>query len=159
MRILARGNQWRETPVEIVWAEVRVGKELNRFQRTLKDRFFTWYAIGTLTLFVMNSVVSAIGILLLKERRRLAEEAALSFEEMSRDDDDVQPLGGSFDHSGQREGEWGDERDDWHDLPTTRDEGAEESDLHVIPEVNDQGVDGNTTNDADILEGQRDVTD
>jgi hypothetical protein len=104
----------------------------------------------------MNSVLSAICILLLRERRRLAEEAALAGEGMHDEDDDV-PLGGSFDHDGQREGEWGDERDDWHDLPTTRDEGAQESDLHVIPEVNDQGVDGNATNNADLSEGPRDV--
>ena len=156
VRILARGNEWLETPVEIVWAEVRVGKELNRFQRMLKDRFYTCYAIGTLTLFVMNSVLLAIGVMLLKERRRLAQEesaraheAALAGEGTTGVDDDV-PLGGTFDHDGQREGAWGDERDDWNDLPTTRNEGAQESEPHVIPEANDQGLHGNATNDADI---------
>lgn len=166
VRILARGNEWRETPVEIVRAEVRVGEELNRFQRMLKDLFYTCCAIGTLTLFVMNSVLLAIGVMLLKERRRLAQEesarahaATLAGEGTTGEDDSV-PLGGTFDHDGQREGAWGDERDDWNDLPTTRDEGAQESDLHVIPEANDQGVDGNATNDTDIPQNisERDST-
>jgi hypothetical protein len=45
VRILAQGNGWRETPVEVVWAEVRVGEELNRCQGVLKLRLLMQDAV------------------------------------------------------------------------------------------------------------------
>jgi hypothetical protein len=158
VRILARGHgEWRETPVEIVWGEVRVGEELNRFQGIMKDRFYTCYAIGTLTLFIVNSVLLFIGAMLLKERRRLRqEETARALEETFEEDDhDDGPPGGAFDS--QREGEWGDQGDDWDDLPTNQEQAAQESDLHVIPETNDQGLDDNATNDANVSEAPQNI--
>jgi hypothetical protein len=150
---MARKNGLRrETPVEIVGGEVRVGEELNRFQGIMKLRFYTCYVIGTLTLFIVNSVLLFIGVMLLEERRRLRQEETAQvleviFEGGDHDHDDG-PLGGAFDS--QRERGWGGEGDDWFDLPTNQEQAAQESDLHVIPEANDQGLGDSATYDANV---------
>jgi hypothetical protein len=121
----------------------------------MKERFYTCYAVGTLTLFIVNSALLVIGIMLLEERRRLRqEEIAQALEETLEGDDDGPPRG-AFDS--QREREWGDEGDDWDDLPTDQDQAAQESDLHVIPEANDEGVHDNATNDANVSDATQDL--
>lgn len=104
VKILARGNTWRETPIEIVSAELRVGLELNRFQSVLKECFFTCYTIGVSFLFVLQALAVFIGISILEEQ----QEAALQ-QQAGRSD-------GSFDYGYQYQ-EGDEQGENWDDLP------------------------------------------
>ena len=57
VRLASQGSSWQGSiPVEIVAGELRIGKELNKFQNTLKEWFWTCFIVGTLLIFTIQSL-------------------------------------------------------------------------------------------------------
>jgi hypothetical protein len=68
-------------PLEVMTADIRIGKELSDYQLILKEWFFTCYTIGSSILFFSQLLVLVILRLHIKEqrsKREMEEEASLN---------------------------------------------------------------------------------
>ena len=72
IRLLSQGSIWHtHRPTEVISGEIRIGKELNRFQNTLKDWFWTCFIVGTLLIFTIQSLFACAAHILLSMWREL----------------------------------------------------------------------------------------
>jgi len=58
VRLLSRGKLWPAgSPIEVIFGEVRIGKELNVMQDMLKEWFYACAAIGVVLLFLVQASI------------------------------------------------------------------------------------------------------
>lgn len=114
VELLSRGKAWQDsTPVEVISGQVRIGKELNWLQVILRDYFYSCYAMGTMTIFVLQAIFWTLLSKYMETQRERIQREMEEWEQEARQNMDA-------DQHVHWEEVPGDDNDQWDDLPTDR---------------------------------------